>query len=153
MSSIDTVSASFVTSLALVDGGKAPDLGKIRGVRVYDGITPMADFPMRYVRMWVIISLIPPQYKEPYNLRFISNLLGEYLDYDCIEFRKGVMKILFTHDIYKPVLLERQIHLDPGVEPMLNFNFLHLLGTCFVYNMTTRPREKCDGTHTVLGTS
>ncbi|KAL6198457.1 hypothetical protein ACLB2K_028246 [Fragaria x ananassa] len=122
-------------------------------LKVYDGITPMADFPMCHVRMWVIISFIPPRYEEPYNLRLIRNLLGGYLDYDCTEFRKGVMKILFTHDIYKPVVLERQIHLDPGVEPMLKYNFLHLLGRCLVYNMTTHAREKCDGTHTVLGTS
>ncbi|KAL6181659.1 hypothetical protein ACLB2K_048309 [Fragaria x ananassa] len=69
----------------------------------------MADVPMRHVRMWVIVSLIPPRYEEPDNLRSIGNLLGGYLDYDRTE--------------------------------------------CIVYNMITHAREKCDGTHTILGTS
>ncbi|KAL6193852.1 hypothetical protein ACLB2K_034936 [Fragaria x ananassa] len=122
-------------------------------LEVYDHITPMADVPMCHVRMWVIVSLIPPRYEEPDNLCFFGNLLGGYLDYDRTEFRKGVMKILFTHDIYKPVHLERQVHLDPGVEPMLRLNFLQLLGRCSVCNMITHAGKKCDGTHTVLGTS
>ncbi|KAL6146486.1 hypothetical protein ACLB2K_057165 [Fragaria x ananassa] len=205
MSSIDTVTASFAASLALGDGEKTPDLGKIGGgpvrhssqsfllakpltrrvvdpeafkshfarvwvvqrnfriqergdlflvsfesekdrtkvlkggawcfdrapvcLKMYDGITPMTDVPMRHVRMWVIVSLIPPWYEEPDNLRLIGNLLEGYLDYDRTEFRKGVMKILFTHEIHKPLLLER----------------------CSVCNMITHAGEKCDGTHTGSG--
>ncbi|KAL6194453.1 hypothetical protein ACLB2K_035537 [Fragaria x ananassa] len=99
MSSIDTVTKSFATSFTLVDGRKAPDLGKIgRGLQnfqiqergdpflvsfesmkdqakvlkggawcfdyapifleEYDGITPMADVPLRHVRICSVYNMI-----------------------------------------------------------------------------------------------
>ncbi|PRQ55096.1 hypothetical protein RchiOBHm_Chr1g0320861 [Rosa chinensis] len=229
MASIDAVTASFAASLALADGGKAPDLGRIGGGSVrrsshsfllgkpltrkpvdpsafkahflrtwlvdkefrvqeradnhflfsfgsvrdrnkvlkggvwcydhapvcleeYDGVLSIGDVPMKHIRIWVRVSGIPPLYEEPDNLILVGNLLGGYLDYDKKEFRKGIVRILFSHDISKPVLLERRVFLATGVEPTLKFQFEHLKGRCSQCGLITHSGEKCEEPNAVVST-
>ena len=83
----------------------------------YDGIAPMASIPIKFILMWVVVTEIPPLYDESSNFRLIGNLLGGFEDYDIDEYKKNrVVKILFLHDLSKPILLDRKVMLDAGVE-------------------------------------
>ncbi|KAL6185897.1 hypothetical protein ACLB2K_042019 [Fragaria x ananassa] len=161
MSSIDTVTASFATSLALADGGKASDLGKIRGGPVRRSsqsfllakpltrrvVDPEA-FKSHFARAWVVQRNFRIQ--ERGDLFLVS-----------FESKKDRTKILkggaWCFDC-APVCLE----VYDGITPMTDVPMSHVRmwvivslipPRCFVCNMITHVGEKCDGTHTVLGTS
>ncbi|XP_024162597.1 uncharacterized protein LOC112169774 [Rosa chinensis] len=116
----------------------------------YDGVLPIAEVPMKHVRMWVRVSDIPPLYEEPGNFILIGNLLGGYLDYDKREFRKGIVLILFSHDISKPIILERRVFLAPSIEPILQFQFEHLKGRCPQCGLITHSGAKCEEPNTAV---
>ncbi|KAM5557576.1 hypothetical protein ABKV19_024782 [Rosa sericea] len=106
----------------------------------------------KHLRVWVRISGIPPLYEEPENFTLIGNLLGDFLDYDKKEFKKGVIWIFFTHDISKPFLLERKVFLDAGVEPVLQFQFEHLKGRCSQCGLVTHAGIPCEEPNTTIST-
>ncbi|XP_062020791.1 uncharacterized protein LOC133737199 [Rosa rugosa] len=228
MATIDAVTASFAASLALAEGGKAPDLGKMGGGLVrkssqsfllgkpltrkpvdsaafkshflrtwmverdfrvqemennlflfsfesirdqnkvliggvwcfdralvcleeYDGVLPITEVSMKHVRIWVRVSGIPSLYEEPDNFTLIGNLLGGFLDYDKKEFRKGIIRIFFLHDISKPILLERRIFSAKGIELLLKFQFEHHKGRCSQCGLITHSGAKCEEPNVVWG--
>ncbi|XP_024187908.1 uncharacterized protein LOC112192413 [Rosa chinensis] len=108
----------------------------------YDGVKPLHEVQFKHLRVWARVSGIPPLYEESENLTLIGNLLGGFLDYDK-EFKKGLNRIFFSHDVSKPILLERKVYLDVGVEPILQFHFEHLQGRCSQCGLVTHTGIAC----------
>ncbi|KAL6178069.1 hypothetical protein ACLB2K_049589 [Fragaria x ananassa] len=99
---------------------------------------------MKHVHFWTRVFGIPTLYEEPDNLRLIGNLLGGYIDYDNKEFLWGKMRILFTHDISKPLLPERCVFLSQSIEPSLKFQYERLQGRCSICNLITHACVWCE---------
>ncbi|KAL6195801.1 hypothetical protein ACLB2K_031419 [Fragaria x ananassa] len=103
MVSIDAVTASFTVSLALVDKGKAPDLGKIGGGHVKKSNVvfligkPLTRRPVdstifksHFLRTWMVYRLFRVQERAE-NLFFSSPLTPSMTETRCFEEESGAL--------------------------------------------------------------